>query len=180
MKRIVITYGLISGTIVAAMMFITMPMLNNGTINFDNGEFIGYTSMVISLSLIFFGVKTYRDKQGNGAITFGQGVKVGLMISVIAAVMYALSWEVLYSGFYPDFMTKMSEHHMADLKASGASATTIDEAEGNMALMMEYYKNPIIRFGITIMEILWVGIVITLISSALLRRKEFLPATEPA
>ncbi len=180
MKRIIITYGLISGTIVAALMFITMPLLDNGTINYDNGEVIGYTTMVISLSLVFFGVKTYRDKHANGLITFGTGVKVGLLISLIAAVMYALSWEISFNAVYPDFITKMTEHHMGELKASGASEAEIQKTSDEMAIMMEYYKNPFIRFAVTMVEILWVGVVITLISAALLRKKEFLPATEPA
>ncbi len=174
------TYGLIAGTIVAALMFITMPLLDKGVINFDNGEFVGYTTMVISLSLIFFGVKTYRDKHANGVITFGKGFRIGLLISVIAALMYAVSWEISYNTFYSDFMTKMSDHHMSELRTNGASEAELQTASEDMAMMMEYYKNPFIRFAITMMEILWVGVVISLISAALLRKKEFLPATEAA
>ncbi|HMJ70840.1 MAG TPA: DUF4199 domain-containing protein [Cyclobacteriaceae bacterium] len=181
MKRIIITYGLISGMIAAALMlFVNMPLVDSGVIDFNNGEVTGYTTMVIALSLVFFGVKTYRDKHANGVISFGKGVKVGLLISLIAAVIYALSWEVSFSTMYPDFMTKWTEHQLGELKASGASELELQKTSDEMAMMMEYYKNPFIRFAMTIVEILPVGLVITLISAALLRKKEFLPATEPA
>ncbi len=69
MKKIVITYGLIAGVILGAMFFVTAPLYDKGIVNFDNGMLIGYTTMVVALSLVFFGVKSYRDNQKNGAIT---------------------------------------------------------------------------------------------------------------
>lgn len=181
MKRIVIIYGLIAGTIVAAMILLSIPLWNNGTLNFDNGEITGYSTMVIALSLIFFGIKSYRDKHGNGTITFGKGVKIGLLISLIAAAMYSLAWEFSFTQMSGDFMVQMTEHYTKELKESGATEAEIQESLKSMTMMQEYYRNPIIRFFITaVVEILPVGIVITLISAALLRRKEFLPATEPA
>lgn len=180
MKKIVIVYGLISGSAVATMLLLSMPLWESGMVNFDNGEAVGYTTMVISLSLIFFGVKSYRDKHGNGAITFAKGVTIGLLISLIAAVMYALAWEVSYNTMTTDFTAKMVQHYLDEMAAGGATEAEIQASKENWATMMEYYQNPAIRFAITLTEILPVGVVITLISAALLRRKEFLPATEPA
>jgi ethanolamine transporter EutH len=181
MKRIVIIYGVIAGSIVAAMILISIPLWNNGILNFDNGEITGYSSMVIALSLIFVGIKSYRDKHGNGVISFGKAVKIGVLISLIAAVMYSLAWEFSFTQMSGDFMAQMTDHYTKELKESGATEAEIQESLKSMAMMQEYYKNPVIRFFITaVVEILPVGIVITLISAALLRKKEFLPATEPA
>lgn len=180
MRKLTITYGLIAGAIVSGMMLITMPFYKNGTFNFDNGELTGYTTMVIALSVIFFGVKSYRDKQSSGVISFWKGVQIGMLITLIAGVMYAVTWEYLYADMGDEFMAKMTEHHMNDLREDGATDADIQKAREEMLGMMETYKNPFVRFPITIMEILPVGIIITLITAALLRRKEFLPATEPA
>ena len=45
MKKTVLTFGLISGAILSAMMLTTLPFLDR--IGFDRGEIIGYTSMVL-------------------------------------------------------------------------------------------------------------------------------------
>jgi hypothetical protein len=177
MKKLIIIYGIIGGAIVSAMMLITMPMYKSGTFNFDNGEITGYTTMVM---VIFFAVKSYRDKQSNGTITFWKGVQIGMLITLIAGVMYAFTWEYLFADMGDEFMGMMTEAHMTELKDGGASDADIQKAREEMASNMEYYKNPFIRFPITIVEILPVGIIISLISAALLRRKEFLPATEQA
>src|SRR5688572_28135034 len=92
MKKIVLVYGLIAGTISGGLMMITMPMFKSGTLDMNNGELIGYTGMVIALSLIFFGIKSFRDNQVDGTITFWKGCQIGLLIALIASVMYALTW----------------------------------------------------------------------------------------
>ena len=177
MKRIIIVYGLISGAIVGGLMLSTVPFLHSGTINFDNGMWVGYTTMVIALSLVFFGIKSYRDNHLNGSITFGRGFKVGILITLIASVMYCLTWEVCYTFFLTDFSEQYSAHYMESVRNSGASEAEIKAASESQAKAWEMYKNPVIRFGMTMMEILPVGLIITLISAALLRRKELLPST---
>ncbi len=177
MKRIVFIYGLIGGAIVSAMMLITMPMYKSGTLNMENGEVVGYSSMVIALALVFFGIKSYRDKHLNGVISFGKATQVGLLITLIASVMYALSWEVSYSQIGEEFTQKMTEHYFEKMKAKGATEVELTEKKEQYAKFAEMYKNPIIRFGLTIMEISWVGVVITLVSAGLLRKKEFLPTS---
>jgi hypothetical protein len=178
MKRIILIYGLIAGVIVAAMMFITMPMYNSGSLNVDNGELVGYTTMVIALSMIFFGVKSYRDNHQNGEITFGKGFKIGILIALIASVMYALAWEVTYNNMSGDFMEKMTVHYIEKMKKSGASEQELQAAKEKWEGYSAYYKNPITRFGLTLMEILPVGVVIALATAALLMKKNFLPFRE--
>lgn len=178
MRKIILTYGLIAGAIVAGLMFITLPLWKNGILTFDNGEIVGYTTMVISLSMIFFGVKSYRDNHSNGVITFGKAFKIGILITLIAGAMYALAWEVSYATVMSDFFGKMQEHYFSEMKERGASEQELQKAKEQMATFAEYYKNPVIRFGMTLMEILPVGILISLISAALLRKKEFLPVNQ--
>jgi hypothetical protein len=181
MKKIIITYGLIAGTIVAGMMLITMPMYNSGALKIENGELLGYSTMVIALSVIFLGVKSYRDKHSNGVISFGKGLKIGLLITLIAGLMYGLAWEYIYPQVGDEFMQKYTELKIAEMKADGATEAKITEWKQESAQMVELYKNFFFRFTFTvIVEIFPVGVIISLISAALLRRKEFLPATEPS
>ena len=175
MKRIVLIYGLIAGLIPVSMFIITLPLYDKGIVNFDNGMVIGYATMVIAFSLIFFGVKNYRDNHLNGSISFGKAFKIGILVTLIASLMYAIGWEFYYNVFASDFMEKYTAHYLDKLAEGGASASEMDAARLEMQKSVEMYKNPILRFAMTLMEIAPVGFVITLICAGLLKRSQFLP-----
>jgi hypothetical protein len=177
MKRIILVYGLIAGTIIGGMLLITMPLYTSGTLNFDNGELLGYSTMTIAFSLIFFGVKSYRDKEMRGEITFGRAIKVGLLIALVACVVYALCWEIAYSQYGETFTREMVNHTLEKMKSEGATEAELAKTRADWEGFSELYKNPLIRFSITMLEPSPVAVLITLISAALLRRKDFLPST---
>jgi hypothetical protein len=176
MKRIVLVNGLIAGAIVSAMLLISSPLIQKGVIDFDHGMLIGYASMVLALSMIFFGVKTYRDQYQNGVISFGQGFKVGILIALVAAVLYGITWEIYYNTAAGDFTEFYTQHYLQNLKDEGASEVEIATARSEMESWNELYKNPFIRFATTLTEILPVGLIISLIVAAILRKREILTA----
>lgn len=178
MKRIVLIYGLIAGAIVGAMLIITMPLYESGVLKIDNGELLGYTTMVIALSLIFFGVKSYRDGHLAGSISFGNALLMGLLITLVASVIYALSWEISYNTMKGDFIKQMSDAYLEKMKNEGATHAELNEAREKMVDYGIMYKNPVFRFAFTLMEIAPVGVIISLISAGLLRRNDFLPASK--
>jgi hypothetical protein len=177
MRKIILTYGLIAGTILGVMFFITVPLHKNGTINFDNGMWVGYTTMVVALSLVFFGIKSYRDNHQNGVITFGRAFKVGGLIALVASVMYCLTWEIAYNTVSAGYMDEYGVYQQEKMKSSGASDAELQEAAKEFQELREIYENPIIRFGFTMMDIIPVALIISLFSAALLKRKEFLPTS---
>ena len=181
MKKIVLTYGLISGSIVAALILLSLPLWNAGVLNHGNGALVGYTTMVIALSVIFFGVKSYRDNYNNGAVSFWKALQIGVFITLIAGVMYELAWEISMSQMSDDFIQQAFEHQFTEMKANGATDAAVQEARQKNEEFLTYYRIFPVRFLITILvELFPVGFVISLISAALLRKKEFLPATEQA
>lgn len=175
MKRIILIYGLIAGTILGGMFAVTAPLWRSGIITFDNGMWVGYTTMVIALSLTFFGIRSYRDNYLGGVISFGTAFRVGISITLIASLLYCIAWEICYRTLFPDFMDIAARHTQETMKNSGATAQEIATKMAKFQKSAESYKNPLIRFAITFMEIFPVGLLITLLSAALLRKKEFLP-----
>jgi hypothetical protein len=180
MKKIIITYGLIAGGIVSFLMVFSLSLIGKGIIDFDNGMFIGYATMVISFSMVFFGIKTYRDQHLGGTITFGKAIIIGILVTAIASVMYAITWEFYYNLWAQDFMQQYSDHYLQKLKREGASVAEIDAATKKLAESSEMYKNPVFRFAITLMEIFPVGVIIALVSAAFLRKKDVFPSSPAA
>jgi len=169
MKKTIVTFGLISGAISSLMMVATVPFADR--IGFDKGAVIGYTSIVLSFLLVFFGIRSYRDNTGNGQITFSKAFAVGISITVISCMCYVVTWEILYYNFLPDFMDKYGAHMVEKAKASGASAAAVLAKAEQVKKYKEMYANPLINAAMTFIEPFPIGLVITLISAAVLRRK---------
>lgn len=172
MKKIIWTYGLISGAIVAAMLVLSLPLHEQGVLDFDSGMVVGYATMLIALSLVFFGIRSYRDAHGDGQISFWLAVKIGFLISLIASVLYCIAWEISYHTIAGDFTQRMSEYYIEDKRAAGASPEELVRTRKEMDEFENMYRNPLVRFGYTLFEILPVGLVVTLISAAALSRKK--------
>jgi Protein of unknown function (DUF4199) len=170
MKKIVIVNGLIAGAIVSAMFLITMGLYHNQG-NFDGGMWIGYASMLLAFSLIFVAIIRYRDKYNNGAISFGKAFRIGLYITLIASTIYVVAWLVDYYVFIPDFADKYAASMIDKLKTSGASAAEIAATTKQMDSFKEMYKNPVMVVLFTYLEILPVGLLLTLIAALILKRK---------
>ena len=170
MKRIVLTFGLISGAIMAVLMLATVPFMDR--IGFDRSLIIGYTSMVLAFLLVFFGIRSYRENVGNGYISFGRAVSVGLLIMLISCVCYVVAWEIVSFNFLPDFAEKYTNHIIEKARASGASAEQISQQVEEMRKFKAMYDNPFIRAALTFLEPLPVGIIMTLISALILRKRQ--------
>lgn len=170
MKKLVLTYGIIGGLVVASMLIITTTIYHQSG-NIEGGAIYGYASMLLAFSLIFFGIKKYRDQNSEGKITFGTAFKMGFLITLIAPTIYVITWLIDYYYFMPDFMEKYAEQTITKLKNEGAAQEIIDTTTRDMASFAEMYKNPFFNAMITFAEILPVGLIVTLISAAILKRK---------
>lgn len=173
MKKNILIYGLISGILVSIFMLASVNYLSHceGNVDYETSMLIGFASMLIAFSLVYVGIRNYRDKYNGGVISFGKAFKIGILMVLIASTIYVIAWLIDYFFFIPDFMDKYSANELAKLKASGASQVKIDEETKKMANFARWYKNPFFNAMMTYIEILPVGLVVTLISSLILRRK---------
>lgn len=176
MKKTVWTYGLIAGTIVSIGLLAGMWLMvgPDGKANMEGGEVFGYTSMIVALSLIFFGTRSYRDKELGGQISFGGAFKIGLLITLVASVMYVVTWMVYYhtSSMAAEFGQQYADHLAEAMRKKGLPEAEITEKlKENAEFMAMYDRNPLLMFGVTLLEIFPVGLLITLISSFLLKSK---------
>jgi uncharacterized protein DUF4199 len=169
MKRTVLVFGLISGLVISVLMTITTVFADR--IGFDRAVFVGYTMMVLAFLLVFFGIRSYRENVGGGEISFGKAFQVGILIMLISCVFYVVSWEILYYNFMPDFAEKYAAHIIEKARASGASEAQIAEQTQQMKQMKAMLANPLINAAVSILEPLPVGLVMTLISAAILRKR---------
>jgi hypothetical protein len=177
MKKTVLKWGLLSGAVSGGMMLATIPFARD--LDFDRGEVLGYTTIVLASLLIFFGVRSYRETVGAGRLSFGRGLAVGLLITAVSALCYVAVWEVIYFGLMPDFAEKYGAYMVDKAKAGGASAEKVADVTRRAADLKRLLDNPLTNAAIAFLEPLPIGALAALISAAVLRRREA-PATPRA
>lgn len=170
MKKNILVYGLISGLVISILMAVNLSMcIKSG--DFDSSIVVGYASMIVAFSMIYIGIKNYRDKYNNGVISFGKAFRLGLFITLIASTIYVIVWLVEEHFFFPDFMDKYVAHEVHKLQSSGISATELADKTKELNDNKEMYNNPLLKILMTYAEIFPVGLVVTLISSLILKTK---------
>jgi hypothetical protein len=175
--RYALVYGSLSGAIVIGIMIAIMALDLTGHLH---SLWFGYLVMLVALSMIFVGIKRYRDVECGGVIRFGRAFGLGLGIAVVAGFLYVIGWE-LYLGLSGwNFMADYSAHILAQMRAGGATAAALQAKQAEMQHMAELYANPLFRMPMTFAEIFPVGLLIALISAALLRNPRLLPARAAA
>ena len=178
MKKTVLTFGLISGFIISVLM--GGSLLFADKIGSGHSMALGYTIMVASFLLIYFGIRSYRDNILAGHISFGRAFSCGILISLITCVCYVLMWEILYFNFMPHVMDSYWADAIHKVQTSGLDPATTAAQVAAIQHSAQLYQNPLVNMAYTFMEPFPVGLLITLISAALLRRKARNSTADPA
>jgi hypothetical protein len=169
MNKIILRYGLYSGAAAAALMLATGFYLKSSD-TFNGSAFWGYVGILISLIFVFVGVRTYREEVCGGQITFLEALKVGSIMALISCVCYALTWLLVDAFLLHDFMDKYAQHYIEQLRTAQKPEAEIQKAMTEMEDFKKMYANPIIKFGLTLMEPLPVALVVVLAAAGILRR----------
>ena len=170
MKKIIFSYGIIAGLITTAWWNISENFMPDSVL-LSTRTWMGYASMVLAFSLIFVGIKQYRDNFNGGYITFGKAFKTGLYIALIASTFYVGVWLVVYYFFFPDFIQRFSHLQELQSRADGKSPAEVQQAVASLVKMGQLYKNPLFNILFTYGEILPVGLIMSLIAAGILKKK---------
>jgi hypothetical protein len=179
MTALILRYGTIAGLIVAVPLVWQMLTLPPDATEPTGGMLLGYLTMLVALSAVFVGVKHYRDRFHGGVIRFLPALGVGLGISAVACVLYVIGWEIsmAYSDF--DFARYYSNAMVDGARAKGASAAELEKVAADARAFTAMYAKPHVRIPITFVEMFPVGLLVSLISAAVLRNSRVLPARAP-
>ena len=168
MKKTVLTFGLIAGLIISVLMGGSLLLADQ--IGSGHSMILGYTMMVASFLLIYFGIRSYRDNVLPGEISFGRAFVCGILITLVTTACYVAMWEILYFNFMPHFMDSYFAAQVHKVQSAGLDSATTAAKVAAIQHSQQLYQNPLVNMAYTFMEPLPVGLLITLISAAVLRR----------
>lgn len=168
MRNIVIKYGLY-GLLTGVILFLSGIFLGKG-LSYSSQEVVGYSTMVASLSFVFFGIKHYRDKVNNGAVSFGKALQIGLLISVLVGVGVGIA-DFIYSTFInPDFMAEYLDASIKTMKET-LPPEEFETKKAALTQQMKDYGSSGFMAALMFLTVVLIGFIISLISGLILQRK---------
>ncbi len=172
MKNTVLRYGVYSAITISTLSLTGWFLGKN--LDYSIQEIIGYTSMVVSLLFVFFGIKHYRDNENDGVVSFKKALLIGILISLIAALAFGIL-DVIYVKFInPDFMAEYYTHYVEQMRSTLSEAEFKVELE-KLEAQKELFSNIFMSFLLMFATVLIIGFIISLLSALILQRK---PVTE--
>lgn len=177
MKKFMLTYGVISGVVIIGSVILSLALSDAGE-DFPALEWLGYLVMIVAFSVIFVGIKRYRDQELGGVIKFGTAFKLGLGITLVASLIYVIAWEINLAATDYTFIDEYTASIIEAREAEGLAGTELEKVTAEMEQLKARYNNPLFRLLITFSEIFPVGLLITLIAAGVLRNSKMLPAAQ--
>lgn len=168
MKRTALVFGLTSGALSVVLLLVTLPFIRPDRLG--TADVLGYTSMVLSALMVFFGIRSYRESSGGG-LTFRQGLGVGLLITALSCACSAMAFEVVYFVLVPDFGEKFSTCMVERARAGGAGPEELARVAEQARTLKGLYDQPLTNAALTFATSLPVGLAATLLAAGILRSR---------
>ena len=171
MKQTILRYGIFSAITICGLFLIGWFAGKGLELDYTAQEIIGYTSMILSLSFVFLGIKHYRDKVNNGSVSFGKALIIGLLISLFASLAFGLIDIIYIEYINPNFTAEYYDHQISELKAS-LSGSELESALTKMESQKEMFSNKFMSFVVMSLTVFVIGFIVSLLSSLILQRKK--------
>ncbi len=153
MKNTIVKYGTY-GVITGFLVFTIHLIIGIDNFDYSTNEILGYLSIFLSLSFIYFAIKHYRDNVNNGVVSIGKGIVIGVLISLLVGTGIGIA-DFIYTKFInPDFFSNYEEM----LRNQGREDEIIEMSSSFAALFM-------------LVLVTIIGFIISLVSSLFLQRK---------
>ncbi|KAA9327004.1 DUF4199 domain-containing protein [Hymenobacter busanensis] len=159
-----IRYGVLLG--IVSIIFSLLLFMTNS----DQSP-LRWAGLLISVAAIWL-AHGYFKKHNGGFMSFGQGLTIGLVMSVVSGVLSSIFSYIYMTFIDPSYMERLMEKTRTEMEAKGTmSDEQIDQA---MSMMNKFSGGPMtLVFGI--LGALIIGLLISLIVSAITKhnRPEF-------
>ena len=177
MNKSILKFGLIAGVVIVMIPVITGWIIGYGPETFKMGEIIGYSTMILSLLLIFVAVKDYKQAHPDTPLTFGRIFVIGAGISAVAGLMFGVYNLVYVYYIAPDFMEQYYGYYIENIRQSGAPAEQIEQEIAQLESEKEFFMSPVINFFLMFVTVFVIGLIVSIVSGLFQADKNRLKAT---
>lgn len=171
--RYFLVFGSLAGLIIVLL---STAAVLSGALGHSSSPVMGYLVMLVGLTMIFVGVKRFRDVECGGVIRFGRALLVGLGIGLAAAIIYAAAFELYVAATGFDFVAWFAEIRARELAAAGTDPAAVEREMAALRAFGADYARLSYRLPLHFLEIAPAWLLVALASAAILRNPRVLPA----
>jgi len=153
-------------TICGAVFNLLMYFLGFQTDKMATGQYLNWLGLIISIVILWLGIKAVREETPDKSLTYGQGVGAGTLISLYSGLMSAVYSYIHFKFINPAFFDYQAEMLRAQWAAKGMSDAQIEQAEA----MTRKFSGPIASAIFTPIIVVIIGVLISLVLAAILKR----------
>ncbi len=156
-----LNYGIILGLITVGLSLLTYMF------DLTFKTWVLWPSLLISILVLFFLLRSYRDHYNNGNISFGKAVGAGVVINLYAAIIAAIYIYVLYAFIDPGLVDKSIAVQEERFIARGMPEAAIDKALEMQAKLMKPWFTALM----SIINGVFYGLILSLLVSLFIMKK---------
>jgi hypothetical protein len=158
-------YGLVWAALSVLSIFATVELMEAHRWGWMDA--LGYASIVGAALFVFFGVRAHRRALGH-RLTFGQGLRAGMAITLVATGVYVVAFQAVYFGVKPDFGQTYEECMAERARLAGVPD---GKADADAAAMRRLFDQPLWNVLLSASLPLGTGLLASLLSAAILRSR---------
>jgi ABC-type multidrug transport system fused ATPase/permease subunit len=161
MKPYVIKNGLILGLTLVAYQLIQYMF------ELYTNKFLGWGVYLVILLMLYYTIKSFRDIEGNGYITYGKCVALGSLTLAVSALISTITSYIYIKFIDPGITEKLIEISIVEMENSGASEMQIEQTIGILETMLSPEMMTIMGF----FSYMFMGGLILLIIAAFMKKE---------
>ncbi|MFQ3181720.1 MAG: MFS family permease [Polaribacter sp.] len=162
-KSLIINYGIYLGVATVLISLITYAL----GMHLDPHWSVSLVSGILLIGLIVFGIKKYKELN-NGFLTWGQGVKIGVGIAIVAALIGTIYNYLFMTFIEPDFINQAMEVSNQKLLEQGQTQEQIEAINE----MSSAFQSPFLIAALSIIGSAVVGFIVAAIAAAIMKKSE--------
>jgi MFS family permease len=162
-KSLIINYGIYLGVATVLISLITYAL----GMHLDPHWSVSLVSGILFIGLIVFGIKKYREIN-NGFLTWGQGVKIGVGIAIVAALIGTIYNYLFMTFIEPDFINQAMEISNQKLLDQGQTEEQIEAINE----MSKAFQAPFLIAALGIIGSAVGGFIVAAIAAAIMKKSE--------
>ena len=163
-KKIALNYGLMLGFI-SILFHVVLFALGK---HLDQDWKMSVLSIAITTVVIVLGIKKFKESN-NGLLSLGQGLKTGIAIAMISAVVYIVYTMVFMFVISPESMEHGLEIARQKLMEN---PNMTDEIIEQSLEMQKKFQSPTFLIPIMLIVSLFIGFVISLIATLVMKKTD--------